>query len=770
MDSYEISRLTDFDFEAVCKDLFERYLDTHLEIFAPGRDAGVDLRHCAPKGAKTIVVQCKRWDRNADAALYRHMRDKELPKIVRLNPDRYILATSVSLSKGAKDKLAQLLHPYVTDAGDIFGLHEIEALLGVHSDIVQRHLRLWLSSTAVLQAVLNKSVVLRSADLVHDITEATRLYVPNDSYNRAQAILQQHHYCIIAGLPGIGKTTLARVLSAAFADAGYDIFEVSEDANEINDVWIEDAPQFFYYDDFLGQTTLADKLHKNEDARLLRLFKRVAASPNKRFVLSTREYILESARQHYERIAAADSELLTCVIDLGDYTQQVRAEILYNHVYYSDLPPKARAAFAAPTAYLPIIGHTNFNPRLVERSLHKSALEGKDGLMAARSLLANLEHPSRLWDHIVTYQLDSAAIAVLVTLFSLDGLSYLNDLGHALRAYTEGAVSDLDLKRKLKLLDSTMIRILAPVSNERSVRNSPRIGYHNPSIRDFMRDFIGDNPSLVKRLFESAVFFEQLITLWDTAKGWKGTRALDGVRMHRDVFVDALMRTYPGPPTISTGHLHGDVDVTTNEYVQRLVADNLKRLRLLIEICEDLGDGRLIAFTAECIAGCNLYQEAADGSELASIVRSVWKSPIPEIARYGDKCLAEAVEWITADLYDWDNVSAADQALEDLGDIAPDEVRQEIEDAYDAAATRWLELFEHYGRFELGNLTTIEQIVDRAESLLGPGESVLKAREEIRKARSTQRDQKLEAPKQIHESTGDATVQIQQMLASLRES
>lgn len=35
MDSFELGRLTDFDFEAVCKDILEELLDIDLELFSP---------------------------------------------------------------------------------------------------------------------------------------------------------------------------------------------------------------------------------------------------------------------------------------------------------------------------------------------------------------------------------------------------------------------------------------------------------------------------------------------------------------------------------------------------------------------------------------------------------------------------------------------------------------------------------------------------------------------------------------------------------------
>src|SRR5580704_12899833 len=122
MDSYDISRLTDYDFESVCKDIFESELGIRLEIFAPGADQGVDLRYLAPGAEGSLIIQCKHWERQRRATLLRHMRSVELAKIRRLAPSRYILATSVALSKQSKDTLAAALHPYVQSPGDIYGL------------------------------------------------------------------------------------------------------------------------------------------------------------------------------------------------------------------------------------------------------------------------------------------------------------------------------------------------------------------------------------------------------------------------------------------------------------------------------------------------------------------------------------------------------------------------------------------------------------------------------------------------------------------------
>jgi hypothetical protein len=103
MDDIDIAKLSDFDFdfEMLCEDLFGEILGVRLEVFSPGPDRGIDLRHMSD--GSELIVQCKHWYRSGRAALVRHMTRTEAKKIRRLKPSRYILATSASLNVNAKE-------------------------------------------------------------------------------------------------------------------------------------------------------------------------------------------------------------------------------------------------------------------------------------------------------------------------------------------------------------------------------------------------------------------------------------------------------------------------------------------------------------------------------------------------------------------------------------------------------------------------------------------------------------------------------------------
>jgi hypothetical protein len=325
-------------------------------------------------------------------------------------------------------------------------------------------------------------------------------------------LLEASRVCIIAGTPGIGKTTLAQVLASAYIQLGYEVIEISEDAEEVNRLWDDASPQLFYYDDFLGQTSLQEKLHKNEDSRLIALLRRVSKSPNKRFVLTTREYILAQARARYERLANEDFDAMTCVVALDDYTTQIRAEILYNHIYFSDLSWEQKSYFAQETIYLPIVTHPNFSPRLVATSLGAFNTVDHSPEEVASDLLANLADPRRIWEHIVVEQLDDGDVQVLLCLLSLGGTSQYHELRRSTQAYREAlglGPSPEILRRGLRIMDGTLTR------GAEGQNGSALVTFHNPSVRDYLKTYVRDRPDLIRDLALSAVYVEQLFELLD---------------------------------------------------------------------------------------------------------------------------------------------------------------------------------------------------------------------------------------------------------------
>ena len=123
------------------------------------------------------------------------------------------MVTSVGLSPENKSAIIQLFSPYIQTPNDILGRDDLNNLLGKHKNIELKYYKLWLASTLVLQDIINKDVVNWSSFECEQIKSHISSYVNNDSLQHASEILKEHRYVIISGIPGIGKTTLARMLA-----------------------------------------------------------------------------------------------------------------------------------------------------------------------------------------------------------------------------------------------------------------------------------------------------------------------------------------------------------------------------------------------------------------------------------------------------------------------------------------------------------------------------------------------------------------------------
>ena len=154
MPNYDFQSLSSYDFELLARDLVQAELGIRLESFAPGPDGGIDFRFKDKSG--DIVVQCKHY-KDYDT-VYQVLRREEVLKVIRLLPKRYILALSTPLTPPRKAAIFALFKPYCLVPGDILGREDLNNLLTIHSSIEQNHIKLWMTSEAMLRRFLDRGV------------------------------------------------------------------------------------------------------------------------------------------------------------------------------------------------------------------------------------------------------------------------------------------------------------------------------------------------------------------------------------------------------------------------------------------------------------------------------------------------------------------------------------------------------------------------------------------------------------------------------------
>ena len=290
----------------------------------------------------------------------------EVDKVKRLNPQRYILTTSVDLSENQKETIFQMFSPFIKSSSDILGRKDLNNLLNLHKEIEKDYHKLWLASTNVLNLIINKATVNWSTFELENIERDIRLYVENDSLNKALEILKKNHYVVISGIPGIGKTTLARMLVYSMLAQDFEEFVyITDDMDNAARMFEKGKRQVFFFDDFLGKTSFVKQPISFEN-KLVTFIDKVKNSKNTLFILATREYVLSEALTHYEMLAISNIDIARCTIQLEHYTKTIKARILYNHFAEADIPAEYINAFLNKRSYRDLIEHKNFNPRVIQ--------------------------------------------------------------------------------------------------------------------------------------------------------------------------------------------------------------------------------------------------------------------------------------------------------------------------------------------------------------------------------------------------------------------
>lgn len=513
MSKYDFKALSPIDFEILVRDLLQEELGVRLESFKSGRDKGIDFRFCQTTD-QSLVIQCKHYAESSYPVLFRQLKSNEVQKVIQLKPSRYILATSIGLTPDQKNQLMQLFKPFIHVPGDIYGRDDINNLLTRFPSIEKMTFKLWLTSVPLFEEILHGKVKNISRDELEKIREHAKYYVYNNSFSEAIRILNSNNLCIIAGIPGIGKTTLAEMLILHFVDLGYEIVKVTGDISEARSLDYVKTRRVFYYDDFLGQTSLSEKLNKNEDQDLLDFMAAIKRSKVSKLILTTREYILNQARMVYEKLSRSRFDTETYVVDLSKYTRLNRAQILFNHIYFSDISRKYKQVLLQEKNYLKVIDHENYSPRLIDLMTQSSRIVNIEPSQYVIFFINNLENPLEIWRHAFEEQLSQESRNLLLVMTFMPREVFLEDLREAFFSFHHGQAlnykfktSPQDFIHALKELDANFI------STDKS-RDRTIVRFHNPSVRDFLQNYLASSEAEFRGLLRTAIFYDQVIWLW----------------------------------------------------------------------------------------------------------------------------------------------------------------------------------------------------------------------------------------------------------------
>lgn len=536
MPAYDFHQLSPHDLEILSRDLLQAHWGVEIESFKAGRDGGIDLRYGV--GPANTIIQVKHYVRTGFNGLLRDL-EKEAVKVRRLTPTRYVLITSVPLSHINKAAIVRVLGADYLQPHDIVGADDLNNLISQHPEVEGRHYKLWLASRGVLDRVIHNAALTRSEFKARQVHEQARRYVASEAYPKALKMLVDQRVVIIAGPPGVGKTTLADLLLYAHLEQGYQAILIQRDVEEGEKLFQPGLRQVFYFDDFMGATFAGDRVHGSNDRALLNFIAMVRATPDARLVLTTREHVFAQALGRSERLRHAGLDDLRVMLTMPSYTTMQRARILYNHLYFSDLPDAYRDELLRGEFYMRIVKHEKFNPRLIEwlssyRRLKQVPVERYCGFIDDL-----LRDPSEIWRHAYEQEISEAGRSVLLAMRTLGGQCG----GPVL----EGAFGPLHAHRAARYTFSTGPDDLR--TGIREVVNSfikpwGQQGFEviDPSVLDLLNAVVRGAPENVVDMIEGAARFGQIEQIWGLAKSEQGGAILAALKRESHRIAPAIAR------------------------------------------------------------------------------------------------------------------------------------------------------------------------------------------------------------------------------------
>ncbi|SHK84574.1 ABC transporter [Fibrobacter sp. UWT2] len=402
--NYDFSVLNDIDFEQMVNKLLIGKTRV-VEQYAEGRDSGIDGLACdIPKRA---LIQAKHYLKSGFNQLKNKIEKDELPKIQKKRISCYVLATSLNLSQSQAEILRNLIKGAVSNVV-VLGAVSISSLLDNDTATLKSTVKLWATNADLVRAVLKPANMNCFYELQNRWEGLNNVFVETPDVKNVVDSLEKNHVAVIAGEPGVGKTTLAEYICLLYYKEGFEVHffedEFSHDDYDLSDT---EKKIVFYFDDFLG-STYYDCYSGKQESSIVNFLKRISKEKNKRFVLTSRTNIIQKAclySQCYREYRLAKKAY---IVSVGEYSDSTKVRILYNHLLNSNIDADEIANIVKNKAYNAIIKHRNFNPRLIHFITKQENFEDSRQESYLEFVNKTLDDPKEIWENCFTRHLDAS--------------------------------------------------------------------------------------------------------------------------------------------------------------------------------------------------------------------------------------------------------------------------------------------------------------------------------------------------------------------------
>lgn len=514
---YNLKNLNDYEYEVLCLDAMSKILKKKLYRFARGKDGGIDI--CDNIDNPKIIIQVKQYSNSKYSNLKSVIKNEEFKKIQRICPDEYYLCTSMELTRENKKELYEILNPYMKEATNIIDGVEMNDFLEQEDniDIVKKNYKLWINSTNVLSLINNKNVFIDCDELMYDIENHIKSFVETEGYIEAYNKLNKENIIIIIGGPGVGKSTISKMILLKYASDGYKVrYTTDNNISNIKNILSmdNDSKEIVLLDDFLGQHYL--NLKESEPNELKTLLSFIHRNKNKKLILNSRITILNEAKNRYINFneLIEEYETNTYLINLDNMKKVEKAKILYNHMFFNNITREHFINIKEDKRYLNIVKHNNYNPRIIEYVTKGNRYKSIDPKQYYNYIIKNLDNPKDVWKDEFENRLSTEDRTLMLILYSLTN-NYI-EINILREVYNKSIKGLYNIDSSLNTFDRVIYRLSDSLIVKLEDSNRIKVGVLNPSINDYIKNELDLNVNEQMYIAHNAIYVEQLLKFSDS--------------------------------------------------------------------------------------------------------------------------------------------------------------------------------------------------------------------------------------------------------------
>jgi hypothetical protein len=489
---YALHRLGWKAFQDLCVALVEEQMQRPVQTFLPTNDAGRDGAFLGrwdttvPGSPGESTIQCK-FTSKRDHNLSLSMLSDELPKAKRLAQtglaDDYIILTNHPVTGESELRIKKAFQAVGVGRCRVF--HRDWIIQRIHESARLRMMVPRLYGLVDLTDLLDLRTYRQAQLILSEMGDNLQKLVVTESHRKSVRAISKHNLVLLLGSPAAGKSTIGASLALGATDIWKCSTIKSSSPEHLERHLDPKGGQFFWVDDAWGSTQY--QRERTEAWNQIFPLMQGALKKGTRFLITSRDYIWQSARKELKLQALPVLNKSQVIINVHELTTEEKARILYNHVKLGDQSATFRRivkpflpALAKREDFLPESAR-RLGTELFTENLRPTAAEVADFFERPREFLEQ------------TIESLASECRAAIALVFLNGGHVKSPVPREVLEKPASAfgVTPATLRAQLEALNGSLLNLAED-------EEGPYWTYRHPTIGDAFASYVAKSPELIE--------------------------------------------------------------------------------------------------------------------------------------------------------------------------------------------------------------------------------------------------------------------------------